>query len=73
MRTNGLLIPALQLPDQRRLTGGKNLDGSFWIEIEGQGRVTMPPAHCLQMCVGFLRAMGIEVPVLPPKRQLLHG
>lgn len=51
----------LQLLNQRRLTGGKNLDGSFWIEIEGQGRVQLSPQQVLDMSVGFLRALGLDV------------
>jgi hypothetical protein len=53
--------PNTTLPGQRRFTGGKNLDGSFWIEIEGQGRVTMPPQAAFDMAVGILRDLGIEI------------
>ena len=51
----------VQLLNQRRLTGGKNLDGSFWIEIEGQGRVVLSPQQVLDMSVGFMRALGINI------------
>jgi hypothetical protein len=58
---HNIFRPNAVLPDQRRFTGGKNLDGSFWVEIEGQGRVTMPPQAAFDMAVGLLRAMGIDI------------
>lgn len=58
--------PNAMTPDHRRFTGGKNMDGTYWIEIEGQGRVTMLPAQAFQMAVGLLRAMGIDLPPMTP-------
>lgn len=63
---DALIVPSVGLAQQRRLTGGKNLDGSFWIEIEGQGRVMLSPQQMFGICTGFLRAMGIELQIQAP-------
>lgn len=57
----------VKLLNQRRLTGGKNLDGSFWIEIEGQGRVTLSPQQVFDMSTGFLRAIGYTLDIKAPQ------
>ncbi len=60
------LIKGLPTLNQRRLTGGKNLDGSFFIEIEGSGRVVLSPQQVLDMCMGYLRELGINIEFGPP-------
>lgn len=62
---NGIVLPTVMLPGERRMRGGKNLDGSFWIEIDGQGRLTMPPAQAMQMAIGILRAYGYAIEEQP--------
>jgi len=60
-------LPTLMLPNQRRLMGGRNLDGSFWIQIEGSGeRVVMPPQQAMEMAVSILRSLGWQIEVQHP-------
>lgn len=53
--------PIIQLPGQRRLFGGKDLNGGVWVQIEGQDRITMPPKQAVEFAVGLLRACGIHL------------
>lgn len=54
-------VPIIQLPGQRRLMGGKDLNGSVWVQIEGQDRITMPPKQAIEFAVGLLKACGIHL------------
>jgi len=54
-------LPVIQLPGQRRLMGGKDLNGSVWVQIEGQDRITMPPKQAIEFAVGLLKACGIQL------------
>lgn len=58
-RNNGL--PIIELPNQRRVLGGKDLNGGIWIQIEGGPRITMPPKQALEFAVGMLRACGVQL------------
>lgn len=59
-----LIAPRLILPNQRKVSGGKNLDGSYWLEIEGSPRVSLTPQQIYDISIGFLRALGfaLELP-----------
>lgn len=54
-------VPLIQLPGQRRLMGGKDLNGSIWVQIEGQDRITMPPKQAVEFAIGLLKAAGIHL------------
>jgi hypothetical protein len=54
-------VPLIQLPGQRRLLGGKDLNGSIWVQIEGQDRITMPPKQAIEFAIGLLKAAGIQL------------
>lgn len=58
-RNNG--VPVIELPNQRRILGGKDLNGAIWIQIEGAPRVTMPPKQAIELSIGILRACGIQL------------
>lgn len=64
-RNGGLIIPGILLPNTRRLRGGKNLDGSLWLEMDGGERINMPPAAAFEMACGILKALGCEVNYTP--------
>lgn len=54
-------LPTIQLPGQRRLLGGKDLNGAVWVQIEGQDRITMPPKQAIEFAMGLLKACGIQL------------
>lgn len=54
-------LPVIQLPGQRRLMGGKDLNGAVWVQIDGQDRITLPPRQAVEFAVGMLKACGIEL------------
>ncbi len=54
-------LPVIALPGQRRIMGGKDLNGAVWIQIEGRERITMPPRAAVEFAVGILKACGIEL------------
>lgn len=54
-------LPVIQLPGQRRLFGGKDLNGGVWVQIEGQDRITMPPKQAIEFAIGLLKACGIQL------------
>ena len=64
---NALVLPpfGLQQPGMRRLTGGKNMDGTFWLEIEGQGRIILRPQEAEAMALAILRALGHTIEQVP--------
>lgn len=53
--------PIIQLPGQRRLFGGKDLNGGVWVQIEGQDRITMPPKQAIEFAIGLLKACGVQL------------
>lgn len=53
--------PIIQLPGQRRLMGGKDMNGAVWVQIEGQDRITMPPQQAIEFAIGLLKACGIQL------------
>lgn len=70
----GLVLPSsLVCQEMRRVSGGKNLDGSFWLEIEGQERVTLSPRQWHDMAVGMLEALGIGIEHVPQPGMALNG
>lgn len=54
-------LPIIALPGQRRIMGGKDMNGAVWIGIEGQDRITMPPRQAIEFAIGVLRACGIQL------------
>ncbi len=54
-------VPMIQLPGQRRLMGGKDLNGAIWVQIEGCDRITMPPKTAVEFAIGLLKAAGIQL------------
>lgn len=54
-------VPKIQLPGQRGLMGGKDLNGAIWVQIEGCPRITMPPKTAIEFAVGLLKAAGIHL------------
>lgn len=57
----GLILPPTQIQEQRRMSGGKDLDGSYFIEVEGWGRAKMSPQQALELSTAFLRALGFNI------------
>jgi hypothetical protein len=49
------------MPEARKVTTGKGIDGSIFIEIEGAGRVCFSPQGAIKFAVGILRACDISV------------
>lgn len=70
---NGIFLPMIQLPGQVHMTGGRNLDGSVWISIEGRGQITMPPKQAMEMALGILRTLGITIEEVPAMQEIAHG
>lgn len=64
---NALVLPPFGLtgPSRVHLSGGKNLDGSFWLEIGGQPRVNIPPREAEIMALSILRALGHTIEEVP--------
>lgn len=54
-------VPLIQLPGQRRLMGGKDLNGAIWVQVEGGDRITMPPKQAIEFAIGLLKAAGIQL------------
>jgi hypothetical protein len=53
-------------PQARRLTSGNNLDGTFWLEIEGvPGRINLRPAEVEMISLAWLRALGHTIDEVP--------
>jgi len=53
--------PLIALPNQRRLFGGRDLNGAIWIQIEGCPRITMPPKQAVEFAIGLLSAGGVQL------------
>jgi hypothetical protein len=57
----------LWLPNQGRVRGGKNLDGSIWLELTpARGaqvpvRVGIPPDKAVELAIGILKVCGYEM------------
>jgi hypothetical protein len=67
-RKNGILTPLG--PDRVHVTVGKNTDGSWYVDLNGDGgqvRSVMQPRQMAQMCRDTLRLMGYEVNIRLPE------
>lgn len=65
---NALVTPpfGIQPANSRRLTSGKNLDGTFWLEIEGvPGRLNLRPKEVEIISLSWLRALGHTIEEVP--------
>lgn len=51
----------LLLPGERRMVGGRNLDGGVWLDIDGRGRITLRPEQALALAQGLLNALGYRM------------
>jgi hypothetical protein len=54
------LAKGIILPGERRMTGGKSLNGGVWLDIDGRGRIEMSPDQALSLAVGIMKNLGIE-------------
>jgi hypothetical protein len=62
LKDGNLVRPELLIPNQRRLLGGKNLDGGMWFEFEGiEGRLNMSPQQAFDMAVNILKTIGVDM------------
>jgi hypothetical protein len=55
------LAKGIILPGERRMTGGKSLNGGVWLDIDGRGRIELSPDQGLELATGLLRALGINI------------
>jgi hypothetical protein len=55
------LTKGIVLPGERRMTGGRSLNGGVWLDIDGRGRIELSPQQGLELATGMLRALGINV------------
>lgn len=46
---------ALILRGQRRMTGGKMIDGKIWLELDGKKRIELTPHDAFELAKGILR------------------
>jgi hypothetical protein len=56
-----VLERGLVLPQDRRIKGGRNLDGGIWLDIDGRGRLDIRPDQAFQLAKGILHALGVNV------------
>lgn len=60
------------LPGERRMVGGRDLDGGIWLDFDGKGRVNLRPDQALSLAHGIMRALGYTIetnaPPIPTSR-----
>ena len=54
------LTKGIILPGERRMRGGKSLNGGIWLEFDDK-RIEMSPDQALQLVGGILKNLGIEI------------
>ena len=54
---------ALILHGQRRMTGGKMIDGRIWLELDGKKRIELTPHSAFELAKGILRNLGYELEI----------
>lgn len=55
------LTKGIVLPGERRMKGGRSLNGGVWLELDGHGRIELSPDQALQLATGILRNIGINI------------
>lgn len=56
-----LLSTGLVLPGERRMTGGKSLNGGIWLDLDGRGRIELSPDQAFQLAVGIFKNLDIDM------------
>jgi hypothetical protein len=57
----GALDKGIILPGERRMKGGRSLNGGIWLDIDGKGRIELSPDQAIQLATGILRNLGMAV------------
>jgi hypothetical protein len=73
-RKGGVLTPLG--PGRVHTQVGRNLDGSWYIDLNGAGgqiRSVMTPLQMFEMCAGALRHMGYALDFKPPDDKPIVG
>jgi hypothetical protein len=55
------LTKGIVLPGERRMRGGKSLNGGIWLDLDGKGRIELSPDQALQLAAGIFKNLGIEI------------
>ncbi len=49
------------LPGERRMRGGRNLDGRVYLDFDGHDRINIKPDQAFRLASGILRILGVNV------------
>lgn len=52
---------ALILRGQRRMSGGKTLDGKVWLELDGRHRIELTPEDAFDLAKKIFQTIGVEL------------
>ena len=58
-----LQVPQVWQSVGRPMRGGRNLDGSLWMQVDGRDRITMAPREAFEVARNLLTMLGIQVDV----------
>lgn len=58
-----IVLPPAFVSRGRPMRGGRNPDGSVWMQVDGRDRITMTPRDAFDVARNILATLGIKVDV----------